>query len=118
MGPNWVLDQNMLVNHDFSQRSTQVTKATNNVTGVSVVSVDPTVEYSVIPSYINILANGNLRWIILGFFLGRSYSLYWKNLFTWAETATLPYVLVEMFLQLLILLLLGIMIIYILILII
>lgn len=42
-GPNWVLDQNMVVNHRFLERSHLVEKATNNVTGVEVLRVEPDV---------------------------------------------------------------------------
>ena len=41
-GPNWVLDQSMLVNTHFSDRSAVVSK-TANITGVTVVSVEPSI---------------------------------------------------------------------------
>lgn len=41
-GPNWILNQSMLVNNKFDSRSSLVTK-TGNITGVTVSSVEPSV---------------------------------------------------------------------------
>lgn len=41
-GPNWVLDQSMLVNNHFEDRSSVVSK-TANITGVSVINVEPSI---------------------------------------------------------------------------
>ena len=42
-GPNWVLDQTMLVNHRFLDRSHTLTNATNNITGLTLVKAEPDV---------------------------------------------------------------------------
>jgi len=42
-GPNWVLDQDMLVNHRFLDRSHYLTNSTGNITGVDLVKVEPDV---------------------------------------------------------------------------
>jgi hypothetical protein len=42
-GPNWYLDQSMLVNHLFDERSHSVYGLTSNITGVDLVAVEPDV---------------------------------------------------------------------------
>lgn len=62
-GPNWVLDQSMLVNHRFLDRSSVLT-STGNITGVTLVKADPDVLSS--PSVPHSLtynpSTGNLEW--------------------------------------------------------
>lgn len=62
-GPNWVMDQSMLVNHRFLDRSS-VLSSTGNITGVTLLTAEPDVLSS--PSFPNVLiynsSTGNLEW--------------------------------------------------------
>ena len=42
-GPNWVLDQSMMVNHRFLNRSHTLTNTTGNITGLELTEVEPDV---------------------------------------------------------------------------
>ena len=63
-GPNWILDQDMLVNHRFLDRSHYLTNSTGNITGVDLVKVEPDVVS--VPGVPHILSwdsvNRQLQW--------------------------------------------------------
>ena len=42
-GANWVLDQSMLVNHRYKEKSSLLTNTTGNITGVTLVDAEPDV---------------------------------------------------------------------------
>ena len=42
-GPNWILDQSMLVNHRFLERSHKINRVSTNITGVTLDRVEPDV---------------------------------------------------------------------------
>ncbi len=66
-GPNWILDRSFVTNHRFTERSHTVAKVTNNITGVSVVSVEADVFAGTPAGQLNYSnVTGLLTWSPLG----------------------------------------------------
>jgi hypothetical protein len=66
-GPNWILDRSFVTNHRYKERSHTVEKATNNITGVSVVSVEADVFAGTPAGHIDYSnVTGLLMWSPLG----------------------------------------------------
>lgn len=66
-GPNWILDQSMLVNHRFRDRSHSIINNTGNISGIKLVKVEPDVVSGTPAGFLQYDANNKeFTWIPAG----------------------------------------------------